>query len=90
MAENNIQDDLKQMAVTVFDLLHPVHFVLLGEGRAVSACPVSVPHSPGEGIYRAGSRPSGRTDGPGGWLGGGRSGASSTGGAARLHRLLTR
>ena len=63
-----------------------VRVVLLGEGRAVSACPVSVPHSPGEGVYWA--EPRGRTDRPGGWLRGGWRGASSTAGAERLYCLL--
>lgn len=73
----------------LFYCIKRVHVVLLGEGRTISACPVSVPHSPGEGVYRAGSRPRGRTDRPGGLLRGGWRGAPSTAGAERLYSLLT-
>lgn len=47
-------------------------YYLLGEGGAVSARPVSMPHRPGEGVSRSGSEPRGRTDGPAGRLRGGR------------------
>lgn len=63
--------------------------MLLGEGRAVSACPVSVPHSPGEGVDRAGSKPRRWSDRPGGWLRGRWRGAPSSAGAERLYSLLT-
>lgn len=47
-------------------------YYLLGEGGAVSARPVSMPHRTGEGVSRSGSEPRGRTDGPAGRLRGGR------------------
>lgn len=77
-------------SLSYITVLSHVHVVLLGEGGAVSACPVSVPHSPGEGVYRAGSRPRGRTGWPGGWLRGGWRGGLPSAGAEGLYSLFTR
>lgn len=84
-----IYSAIYNLILSYLTVLSYLHVVLLGEGRAVSACPVSVPHSPGEGVYRAGSRPEGRAGGPGGWLRGGWRGDSSSTGAERLYSLLT-
>lgn len=64
-------------------------YYLLGEGGAVSARPVSVPHRPGEGVSRSGSGPRRRTDRPAGRLRGGRWCASFAAGDERLYSLLT-
>lgn len=64
-------------------------YYLLGEGGAVSARPVSLPHRPGEGVSRSGSGPRGWTDRPAGWLRGGRGRASFVAGDERLYSLLT-
>lgn len=70
-------------------VLSHVYVIFIGKGRAVSACPVPVPHSPGKGVYRAGSRSRGWTDRPGGWINGRWTSGPSTAGAEGLYSLLT-
>ena len=66
--------------VSSSNVINSVCVLLLGEGRAVSACPLSVSHSPSKGVCRAGSRPRARS---------GRRFASSTTRGEGLHRFLT-
>lgn len=60
--------------LSLWDLLNLMSHVyyLLGEGGALPARPVSLPHRPGEGVSRSDSGPRGRTDRPVGRLRGGR------------------
>lgn len=50
---------------------------------------MSLPHSPGEGVHRAGSGPGGWTNGPGGRLRGRRRHAPIATGSERLYSFLT-